>query len=141
MDFCHREGRVSSSSDVRQTISVHFLTAAEPWPNSGHKRRLSRLQVSSPAHRLSLRVPFGTQTQECQLASREGAHMARGLLGPRVSSSPHLLPVPSSTFPKVPMEQLVFIPNTPAQQGWGCHVCRLDASDPLMKMCSWKTLL
>lgn len=140
MDFCHREGRVSSSSDVRQTISVHFLTAAEPRPNSGHKRRLSRLQVSSPAHRLSLRVPFGTQTQECQLASREGAHMARGLLGPQVSSFPHLLPVPSSTFPKVPMEQLVSSQTHLLSRG-GCRVCRLETSDPLMKMCSWKTLL
>lgn len=140
MDFCHREGRVSSSSDVRQTISVHFLTAAEPRPNSGHKRRLSRLQVSSPAHRLSLRIPFGTQTQECQLASCEGAHMARGLLGPQVSSFPHLLPVPSSTFPKVPIEQLVSSQTHLLSRG-RCRVCRLDASDPLMKMCSWKTLL
>lgn len=113
MDFCHREGRISSSSEMRQVISIPFLTAAELQPNSGHKRRLSRLQGSSPAYRLSLRVPFVlSQYLAPRHRNANWPHMKEhtqpeGSLGSRVSSSPHFLPVPSSTFPEVPVEQLV----------------------------------
>lgn len=63
-----------------------------------------------------------------------------GSLGPRSAPFHTSFLFRAAHSPRCPWSNW-FHPKHTCSAGGGCRVCRLDASDPLMKMCSWKTLL